>query len=160
MVTLPPDLGRCHQLEELLVAHNALIAFPEELCSLPKLHVLDLSYNNLREIPLDIADLPELRALDLSENPELGMIPSELHRNAPMVQWLCDQRREQEGVLRRMQAANDELEALVRSYDLEKIALREEVSRLRAEQREVLAQQPEGYMRTKRALGSMACVLQ
>ena len=46
-----PALGRCTELEELLLNQNELTGLPAELASLTKLKILSLADNRLRELP-------------------------------------------------------------------------------------------------------------
>lgn len=158
LLALPTELTTLRLLEELDASHNAITEFPKELCLQPALRVLSLANNRIRQLPVEFADLPVLEDVDVSGNEELVSIPPSLRLNAPIVKWLCALRRTHAEDLVRVQAVNDELEVLVRNYDLERVALREEISRLRAERREILAQMPRTYLAVKHSAAS-CCVL-
>ena len=154
---IPPEIQQLSLLEELGLSDNSITEIPLGVFRLPKLASLELARNDLQRIPVELADAPALEEVDVSGNPRLDSVPPGMHMHCDLIRWLCASRREQERVVSSLREANEELEVLCRAYDTERLALREEAARLRAENREMLDQMPRGYMRVQAACAS-TCV--
>ena len=78
--TIPPELGRLTELQELYMSRNLLTgAIPPDLGELKNLTRLDLGGNYLSgAIPRELGELSELTHLSLALNNLLGEIPVEL----------------------------------------------------------------------------------
>ena len=78
--SIPPEIGQCSVLVELLLAGNQFTgAIPAQLSSLTNLTTLDLSSNLLGgSIPPQIGDSRKLQGLNLANNNLTGQIPPEL----------------------------------------------------------------------------------
>ena len=84
---LPPEIGKCTQLETLVlgkwdeekegVLGNQLTKFPDAVLQLTKLKILNLSGNQISSIPEALGQLSNLTDLDLSDN-EITSIPEAL----------------------------------------------------------------------------------
>jgi hypothetical protein len=159
IAAIPAEFQQLTLLEELTLSDNAIVEIPLEILRLPKLVSLDLARNDLRRIPVELADAPALEEIDVSGNPKLDSVPPGMHMHCDLIRWLCASRREQERVVSALREANEELEVLCRAYDTERLALREETARLRAENREILDQMPRGYMRMQAACASCCVVM-
>jgi hypothetical protein len=156
---LPAELGECDEMEELTASSNRIEYLPIELAHLRRLRVLNLADNKIAVVPLDFADCEFLEELDLTSNdPALDIVPPHKLGDAVMVRFALARERERKRQEDRLRAANEELEALVRNYDLEKLALREEVSRLRAQNVELNDQMPRTYMAIKRTV-TQSCAI-
>ncbi|MEG4419184.1 COR domain-containing protein [Microcoleus sp. LAD1_D5] len=81
---LPPEIGKCTQLETLVLGKrdeekgeflgNKLTEFPDVVLQLTNLKILDLSRNQITVIPEAIAQLSNLTQLDLRNN-QITVIP-------------------------------------------------------------------------------------
>ena len=84
---LPPEIGKCTQLETLLLGKwleekkawvgNKLTEFPDAVLQLTNLKILNLSRNQITAIPEAIGQLANLTKLDLSGN-QITKIPEAL----------------------------------------------------------------------------------
>ena len=83
---LPPEIGKCTQLETLVLGKweekwkrvgNKLTEFPEAVLQLINLKILNLSCNQITAIPEVIGQLSNLTQLDLRSN-KITSIPQEL----------------------------------------------------------------------------------
>ena len=68
MLDLPPLIGHCVLLENLILSGNCITILPSEMSVLTQLTWLDLSGNDFSEIPSVLQNLPALKWLDLSNN--------------------------------------------------------------------------------------------
>jgi Leucine-rich repeat (LRR) protein len=110
---LRPEIGHITELETLVVYHNALKKYPDELFSMKKLKYLDISGSNfdsvppeivrlrslttlhvagcyqdrLKSIPLEIGNLDSLQVLDLRFNTNLHLLPNSMG-NLKALRWL------------------------------------------------------------------------
>jgi hypothetical protein len=69
LTTLPPELGRCSQLQKLMLSGNELTALPPELAACGNLELLRLAANQFEAFPDWLWNLPSLAWLALSGNP-------------------------------------------------------------------------------------------
>src|SRR6476469_8219933 len=84
---LPPEIGKCTQLETVVLAKfdgekskwvgNKLTEFPDAVLQLTNLKILNVSHNQITSIPEEIGQLSNLTRLDLSEN-QITSIPEEI----------------------------------------------------------------------------------
>lgn len=66
---LPPELGRCTQLQKLMLAGNQLQALPDELAACSQLELLRIAANRFASLPEWLFDLPRLAWLAYAGNP-------------------------------------------------------------------------------------------
>ena len=66
---LPPELGRCHQLQKLMLAGNRLTSLPATLAACQSLELVRLSANGLTSLPTWLLTLPRLSWLAFAGNP-------------------------------------------------------------------------------------------
>lgn len=156
---LPIELQQLTLLEELVVPDNFITTLPTGIVKLPRLTVLDLARNDLRRLPPELADSPSIEEVDVSGNERLETVPAPMRMNAELIRWACGRDRERARGEADLRAANEELELLCRAYDTERLALREEAARLRAENRELNAQMPRRYLRLQSACTSCCAVM-
>ncbi|MGF6741259.1 leucine-rich repeat-containing protein kinase family protein [Paraburkholderia atlantica] len=67
--SLPAELGRCAQLQKLMLAGNRLRALPEELAACTRLELLRLAANRFDALPRWLLRLPRLAWLAYAGNP-------------------------------------------------------------------------------------------
>ena len=67
--TLPPEIGRCRQLQKLMLAGNRLSALPDALVNCRQLELLRLSANRFEALPAWLLTLPRLTWLACAGNP-------------------------------------------------------------------------------------------
>lgn len=67
--TLPPELGRCAQLQKLMLAGNRLCDLPEQLSACTRLELLRIAANRFYELPEWLLGLPRLAWLAYAGNP-------------------------------------------------------------------------------------------
>jgi internalin A len=72
---LPPEIGKCTQLESLDLSGIGLTEIPEILCQLSHLSVLDLSYNQIAAIPDFLAQLSNQTLTSII----IGLLSSQKH---------------------------------------------------------------------------------
>jgi len=77
LISLPPEIGKLKNLEELSLSSNQLSSLPPEIGKLQKLTSLNLSSNQLRSLPNEIGKLQKLTVLNLSNN-WLSSLPPEI----------------------------------------------------------------------------------
>lgn len=79
LTSLPPEIGNCAQLRELLLEGNRLTGLPPELGNCAQLRTLDLGRNHLTTLPAEIGRCEHLERLHLQNNklvalpPEIGL---------------------------------------------------------------------------------------
>ncbi len=66
---LPGEIGRCTQLQKLMLAGNQLRALPPEMAACTRLELLRISANRLAELPEFLLSLPRLSWLAYADNP-------------------------------------------------------------------------------------------
>ena len=70
--SLPPDIDRLYQLEEINVEYNFIVALPHNIMLIKSLKVLNVRQNRLTALPGPMSDfeifLPALRTWDASHN--------------------------------------------------------------------------------------------
>ena len=69
LAALPPEIGRCGQLQKLMLAGNRLRHLPAELARCTKLELLRIAANELEELPAWLLTLPRLSWLAYAGNP-------------------------------------------------------------------------------------------
>lgn len=80
LTELPADIGKCLNLETLLVNGNFLKTLPKEIGNLVNLKLLEVSYNELESLPNEIGNLSNLEFLRINNNklkhlpPQIGML--------------------------------------------------------------------------------------
>ncbi|MBD0310298.1 MAG: GTPase, partial [Microcoleus sp. T1-bin1] len=84
---LPPEIGKCTQLETLLLGKfdkekpewvgNKLTEFPDAVLQLTNLKILSITNNQITKIPENIRQLSNLTDLDLSWN-QITSIPEDI----------------------------------------------------------------------------------
>ncbi len=67
--SLPPEIGRCGQLQKLMLAGNQLRHLPAELAQCTNLELLRIAANQLTELPAWLLALPRLAWLAYAGNP-------------------------------------------------------------------------------------------
>ncbi|MDO7887423.1 leucine-rich repeat-containing protein kinase family protein [Hymenobacter cheonanensis] len=67
--SLPPEIGRCTQLQKLMLAGNRLRHLPAELARCTQLELLRIAANQLEELPAWLLALPRLSWLAYAGNP-------------------------------------------------------------------------------------------
>ncbi|MGU7770625.1 leucine-rich repeat-containing protein kinase family protein [Burkholderia sp. MR1-5-21] len=72
--SLPAEIGRCTQLQKLMLAGNRLRALPDEMAACTRLELVRLSANRLTALPDWLLRLPRLAWLAYAGNP-LGAAP-------------------------------------------------------------------------------------
>jgi internalin A len=92
---LPPEIGKCTQLETLVLGKvdeekgqflgNKLTEFPDVVLQLTNLKILNLSKNQITVIPEDLAQLSNLRELNLSNN-QITVIPEAIAQLSNLTQ--------------------------------------------------------------------------
>ena len=85
LTSVPPELGRLANLQELQLSGNQLTRVPPELSQLANLGFLNLSDNQLTRVPSDLGRLANLKYLWLDNN-QLTRVPPELGQLANLLQ--------------------------------------------------------------------------
>ncbi len=95
LAELPPEIGKCTQLETLLLGKfdeekgrflgNKLSEFPDVVLQLTNLKILNLPNNQITAIPEDLGLLSNLRELDLDRN-QITLIPEDLGQLSNLTQ--------------------------------------------------------------------------
>ncbi|QKG57405.1 serine/threonine-protein kinase [Hymenobacter sp. BRD128] len=67
--SLPPEIGRCADLQKLMLAGNQLRRLPAELAHCTRLELLRIAANQLTELPVWLLTLPRLSWLAYAGNP-------------------------------------------------------------------------------------------
>ena len=69
VASLPPELGRCDQLQKLMLAGNRLSTLPEEMAACANLELLRIAANRFAALPDWLLTLPRLSWLAFAGNP-------------------------------------------------------------------------------------------
>ena len=69
LASLPPEIGRCADLQKLMLAGNRLRHLPAELAHCTKLELLRIAANELQELPPWLLTMPRLSWLAYAGNP-------------------------------------------------------------------------------------------
>ncbi len=89
LLSLPPTIRECLQLEHLNLANNHIIILPTGIDALTQLVRLDLAGNDFSKIPSVLQNLPALTWLDLSRNPRLGDL-AKVYKSPEEIKWLMN----------------------------------------------------------------------
>jgi hypothetical protein len=81
--SIPSSLGKCSEMQKLMLAGNRLSELPEEMRALSKLELLRLAANDFTELPTWLPELPRLAWLAFAGNP-CSQTPDV---SAPQVSW-------------------------------------------------------------------------
>jgi hypothetical protein len=86
---LPPEIGRCTEMQKLMLAGNQLRALPPEMARCTKLELLRISANRLAELPAFLLTLPRLSWLAFAGNPFCESYEADALTDAPMatIHW-------------------------------------------------------------------------
>lgn len=84
--TLPPDIGRCRQLQKLMLAGNRLQALPPEMAGCTQLELLRIAANRLTTLPDWLLQLPRLAWLAFAGNP-LRQAAAPASAPIPRIDW-------------------------------------------------------------------------
>ncbi|XP_016363011.1 leucine-rich repeat-containing protein 2 [Sinocyclocheilus anshuiensis] len=80
LLSIPPELGECENLERLeMTANGNLAELPFELSNLKKLKHLDMAENQFASIPVCVLRMESLKCLDISNN-RLKDLPEDIDR--------------------------------------------------------------------------------
>lgn len=74
---VPKDIGKLHNLTNLVLYSNAIKKLPSTIENLNKLKILDCSRNKLEDVPAELKNLPQLMTLNLGSN-LLAHLPSQV----------------------------------------------------------------------------------
>lgn len=80
LVELPPEIGKCFNLEEIKLNGNNLKTLPKEIGNLVNLKLLEVSFNEIEYLPNEIGNLSKLEFLRIDNNklrqlpPQIGML--------------------------------------------------------------------------------------
>jgi small GTP-binding protein len=77
LTSIPPEIGKLANLKKLYVNSNRLKSIPPEIGNLISLEEFFISNNELNFIPQEIGNLTELKTLDLHDN-RITILPSEI----------------------------------------------------------------------------------
>lgn len=69
LLALPAEIGKCGDLQKLMLAGNQLQKLPAELANCQQLELLRISANQLSALPVWLTDMPRLSWLAYSGNP-------------------------------------------------------------------------------------------
>ncbi|AJK49658.1 leucine-rich repeat-containing protein kinase family protein [Burkholderia plantarii] len=69
IAALPPELGRCAELQKLMLAGNRLSALPDEMAACTRLELVRLAANRFEALPEWLLRLPRLAWLGYAGNP-------------------------------------------------------------------------------------------
>lgn len=161
--TLPKDISKCKALHTIIASENIMQALPTTIGELPVLQTLDLQNNHLKSLPYELANCASLETLDCTGNPDLEMIPESLRDNTRLMLWICRQNHRHLAEVTELKEANIELEELAKTYDDQKITMKEEIVKLRKNNKKLKSEQPKYYMKVKNGVKgavSTVCTIQ
>lgn len=75
LTSLPSEIVRLTQLENLDLSHNQLTSLSPEIGQLAKLKTLNVSHNALEQLPIEISYISNLQSLNFSDNSLIAMPP-------------------------------------------------------------------------------------
>jgi len=79
ITTLPSEIGKLTNLQELYIVDTGLRSLPGEIRMFTKLRILDVHNNELTGIPAEIGQLPAIEKLDFSNN-RITDLPNEIFK--------------------------------------------------------------------------------
>ena len=88
LVTLPPELGQCQNLEKLICFNNQLVTLPPELGQCQKLKMLNVFNNRLASLPPELGQCQNLEMLNVFNN-RLASLPPELGQCSNLKKLFC-----------------------------------------------------------------------
>lgn len=89
--SLPAEIRKLTNLEELNASENKMTGIPAEIGQLSKLRVANFANNKISGLPLEIGSLDNLETLDLRGNPNVSKYDIEqIKQNIPNVMILTD----------------------------------------------------------------------
>ena len=177
--TLPSDVSKCKALHTIIASENVMQLLPSSLGELPVLRMLDVQNNRLEGLPYELGDCASLETLDCTGNPDLAMVPSSLRDNTKLILWICREKQRAYGRCSRahvrrahvcvwnafaghlaeveeLKSANIELEELAKTYDDQKISMKEQIVELKKKNKKLVSEQPRVYMKVKRGVKGCA----
>jgi len=83
---LPAEIGRCADMQKLMLSGNRLRALPPELANCSKLELLRIASNRLPELPEWLLAIPRLTWLACAGNP-FNEMPAAAARPVRSIQW-------------------------------------------------------------------------
>ena len=89
IATLPAEIGRCSQMQKLMLAGNQLKTLPPELANCTRLELLRISANQLAELPQWLLQMPRLTWLAFAGNPFAHALEAQAlaHAPTPQIDW-------------------------------------------------------------------------
>lgn len=82
--TLPDEIGRCSQLQKLLLAGNRLQRLPDSLADCGRLELLRIAANRLTALPDWLLEMPKLSWLAFGGNPFSDELEDEILKRHPL----------------------------------------------------------------------------
>lgn len=154
--TLPSDVSKCKALHTIIASENVMQLLPSSLGELPVLRMLDVQNNRLEGLPYELGDCASLETLDCTGNPDLAMVPSSLRDNTKLILWICREKQRHLAEVEELKSANIELEELAKTYDDQKISMKEQIVELKKKNKKLVSEQPRVYMKVKRGVKGCA----
>lgn len=75
LTTLPDTIGKCTNLEKLMLTGNKITHLPDTIAQCTKLVMIRLASNALTEMPLSLLKIPSMKWIAFSDNPVTKDIP-------------------------------------------------------------------------------------
>jgi Leucine-rich repeat (LRR) protein len=129
---IPPELGNCEVLEELILSENMIEELPVTLAKIQNLRVLKMTNNKLKSIPFEIADILTLEDFDCGNNPHLESIPPKWRDDTESVLFTLRVHRDYNVQMNEMVQTNRDLARHSQNVEQDNLLLKEKVLQLQA----------------------------
>mmetsp|Transcript_17754 Transcript_17754/g.35018 ORF Transcript_17754/g.35018 Transcript_17754/m.35018 type:complete len:257 (-) Transcript_17754:997-1767(-) len=145
--TVPESIGKCKLLEELYLSENEITGIPDTMGKLAVLRVLHLQNNELKDVVPELGKCLSLEEIDMSGNASIGNLPQQILTDAALILWMCRHNLKHQTLVQELEDTNDDLEQAAELTEEATAAMRKEIDMLRAENKQLIADRPDGYLR-------------
>ena len=146
---IPRELGNCTLLEEIYLQNNYIRTMPGTVGTIIALRILDLRNNKLQCLPYELARIPTITEIRCSDNNELTMIPAEMREDSELVIWALKLHRDQIDSVGAKTTIYDGLFDQCRESEEMRLRLRDEVTLLQKDIKELEDTRPARYIALK-----------
>mmetsp|Transcript_1334 Transcript_1334/g.2384 ORF Transcript_1334/g.2384 Transcript_1334/m.2384 type:complete len:256 (-) Transcript_1334:1552-2319(-) len=146
---IPKEIGNCTLLEEFRLSDNFVQTLPPELGNVVALRILDLKNNKLNFLPPEIAKIPTIQEIHCEGNPDLAMVPDDMRVNSDMVIWALRLHRDHQAKVEVKVAHYNELEEKARDSEEHRLRLKDEMSAILEEVKNLEDERPTSYITLK-----------
>ena len=146
---IPPELGNCILLEVFQIQNNYIKTLPETFGNILALRILELQNNKLEFLPPSIARIPTIEEIHCDGNSGLTMVPDDMRKSSEMVIWALKLHRDHEAKIGEKVEHYEELEEKARESEEARLRLKDKMSAIEDEIKELEESRPAKYIAFK-----------